>query len=145
MKELDGFIDKFSLEMAALTRAVLEKMRKRLPGSTEMIYDNYNALVIGFGPSERASEAVFSIAVYPRWINLFFLQGASLPDADKILKGTGNQVRSIKITDAADLDKREVREIMKVAMNAADPPIDPKAKGRRVIRAIAPKQRPRRP
>ena len=46
-----------------------------------------NALAIGFGPTERASEAIFSIAVFPRWVSLFFLQGAGLPDPDGILQG----------------------------------------------------------
>ena len=128
-----------------LAKAVLKKMRARLPGAVELVYDNYNALVVGFGPNERASDAVFSIALYPRWINLFFLYGAALPDPKKILKGSGKQVRSILIKDAAELDKPEVRAVMDAALDAADPPIDPKAKRRMVIRAIAPKQRPRQP
>jgi hypothetical protein len=75
---------------------------------------------------------------------LFFLQGASLADPKKILKGSGKQVRSIRITDAADLDRPEVREMMKVAVRSADPTIDPKAERRVLIRAIAAKQRARR-
>jgi len=129
----------------SLAKAVLKKMRARLPGAVELVYDNYNALVVGFGPSERASEAVFSIALYPRWINLFFLYGATLPDPKKILKGSGKQVRSILIKEAAELDKPEVRAVMDAALESADPPIDPKAKRRMTIRAIAPKQRPRQP
>lgn len=144
MKELDKFIDRYSPEVAALARAVLAKMRARLPGANELIYDNYNALVIGFGPNERASDAIFSIAVYPRWVNLFFLQGATLPDPKKMLKGSGKIVRSIKITDASELDKRDVRDIMKVAMKAAEVKIDPKGEGRATVRSISAKQRPRR-
>jgi hypothetical protein len=129
----------------ALAKAVLKKMRTRLPGAVELVYDNYNALVVGFGPNERASDAVFSIALYPKWINLFFLYGATLPDPEKILRGGGKQVRSILIKDAGELDRPQVREVMDAALEAADPPIDPKAKRRMTIRAIAPKQRPRRP
>jgi hypothetical protein len=131
--------------MVALAKAVLKKMRARLPGAVELVYDNYNALVVGFGPTERASDAIFSIALYPRWINLFFLYGAMLPDPNGILKGSGKQVRSIQIKDAADLDRPEVKAIMTVALKAADPPLDPKAKRRMTIRAVAAKQRPRHP
>ncbi len=144
MKELDRFIDRYSPEIAALARAVLAKMRERLPGAIELVYDNYNALVIGFGPNERASDAIFSIALYPKWINLFFLQGATLPDPKKILKGSGKIVRSIKITEAGDLDRRDVKDIVKVALMAADVKIDPKGHGRIVVRSISEKQRPRR-
>jgi len=40
-----------------------------------MVYDNYNALVIGFGPNDRPSLAIFSIVLFPRWVTLCFLQG----------------------------------------------------------------------
>ena len=53
-RQLDGFIDKFTPDIAALTRRLFERMKSRLPGAVIMVYDNYNALVIGFGPSERA-------------------------------------------------------------------------------------------
>ena len=71
--QLDAFLDKYTPAVATLARACLAKMRARLPGAVQLVYDNYNALAIGFGPSERASEAIFSIALYPRWVTLFFL------------------------------------------------------------------------
>ena len=70
----------------------------------QLVYDNYNALAIGFGPSERASEAIFSIVLYPRWVTLFFLQGAGLADPKRLLKGSGKVVRHIVLASAADLD-----------------------------------------
>ena len=60
--QLDEFIDKFSVEVATLARSILTKMRKRLPGAIELVYDNYNALAIGFAKGERTSDAPFSIA-----------------------------------------------------------------------------------
>ena len=40
------------------------KLRKLLPGAIEMVYDNYNALVIGFSPTERPSDAVLSLVIF---------------------------------------------------------------------------------
>ena len=131
--------------IAALAKAALAKLRARLPAACELVYDNYNALVIGFGPSERASDAIFSIALYPRWVTLFFLKGATLPDPAKILKGSGKIVRHLVLADASDLDKPVVRTLMAEALKRADPPFDPKAESRLVIKSISPKQRPRRP
>ena len=92
-QQLEDFIARYAPEIAELAHAVLARMRKRLPGALQLVYDNYsyNALAIGFGPTERASEAIFSIALYPRWVSLFFLRGASLPDPEKPLKGSGSQ------------------------------------------------------
>ncbi len=61
-------------------RAVISRLRQRLPGAIEAgLRQLLNALAIGFGPSDRASEVIISIAVYPRWVSLFFLQAREAP------------------------------------------------------------------
>jgi hypothetical protein len=144
-RDLQSFIDRYTPEIATLARACLKKMRARLPGAVQLVYDNYNALAIGFCPSGRASDAIFSIALYPRWVTLFFLQGAGLPDPNKLLKGGGKVVRHIVLGTAEDLDKPAIRGLMTIALNRAKVAMDPEAPGKLEIRAISAKQRPRRP
>ncbi len=104
-QQLDSFIAKYSPEVASVARQAFRWMRKKFPRATVLVYDKYNALAIGFGPSERGSDAVFSIAVFPRWTNLFFIQGARLPDPHKLLKGSGKQARSIRLGNVELLDE----------------------------------------
>lgn len=144
-KQWDGFLARFNPEIVALVKASLARMRKRLPGAVEMVYDNYNALVIGFGPSDRASEAVFSLAIYPRWVNLFFLQGARLEDPKRLLQGKGNVVRHILLDDPKLIDDPAVSGLMSRALDLASKSIDAKTPRRMVIQSISAKQRPRRP
>jgi hypothetical protein len=121
-------------------------MRKQLPGTFELVYDNYNVLAIGFSPTERASDAIFSIALYPRWINLFFLQGAILPDPHKLLKGKGKQVRHIVIGDPTILEEAPVKALIIQALRSAKLPPGPKRlRGKLIIKSVSAKQRPRRP
>ncbi|MDB5452867.1 MAG: hypothetical protein JWO33_1445 [Caulobacteraceae bacterium] len=143
--ELEGFIAKYSDAVAAQVRAARAAMRARLPGSVELVYDNYNALAIGYGATERVGDIVFSIAVYPRWISLFFARGAALVDPAERLKGEGSHVRHIVLTDLALLDDPEVRALMDQALARADPPIRPGGPPPTVIKSISAKQRPRRP
>ena len=143
-RQLDSFIDKFSPDVAARTRLELGRMRALLPCAIEMVYDNYNALAIGFGPSERASEAIFSLAVFPRWVTLFFLQGANIPDPDKRLNGTGNQVRHLRLTNPQILLSPEVRALMLAALNCAKVPLAASTRHRLIIKSISAKQRPRK-
>ena len=145
MVRLDRFLAKYSPDIATLARAALAKMRARLPGAVEMVYDNYNALVIGLGPNERASDAIFSIVLYPRWVSLFFLQGAGLPDPHRLLKGKGKVARHIVLEDAEDLDKPEVEQLIAVALARARTPLEGSGPGRMVIKSVSAKQRPRRP
>ncbi len=142
--QLARFLARYSTEIGTLARAALARMRALLPGATELVYDNYNALVIGFGPSERSSDAIFSLAVYPRWVTLFFLHGAELDDPDKLLKGSGKQVRHIVLESAKTLDKPAVRTLMNRALALADRRPDRHARRQTIIKSISIKQRPRR-
>jgi len=144
-EQLASFLAKFTPEVAALAEALLGEMRRRYPMALELVYDNYNALAIGFGPSERASEAIFSIAVFPRWVSLFFLQGKGLPDPDRILRGSGNVARHIRMPSPATFDEPAVQELMKQALARAKVPFDPRSKHRLIIKSISAKQKPRRP
>src|SRR4051812_12363694 len=120
-------------------------MRRRLPGAVEFIYDNYYALVIGFGPHERPSDALFSIVIYPRHVSLCFLYGAELDDPQKLLQGNGNQVRHIRLAGAATLDEPDVKALIAQAIRTADPPFDARRRRHMTVRMISAKPRSRRP
>ena len=141
---LAAFLARYTPEVAAVATGALAKMRKRLPGAVQLVYDNYNALVIVFGPSERASEAILSIALYPRWVTLFFARGAALPDPENLLKGSGTTIRHVVLGSAKDLDRPAIRALIGHAV-AGSKPLDPKARGRLVVKSVSARQRPRRP
>jgi hypothetical protein len=148
--QLESFLAKYDPEIAAFARRAHRKMRKIIPGAIEMVYDNYNFLVIGFGPTERPSEAIFSLVIFSRYVSLCFLQGVAVPDPDKLLRGGGNLVRNIRLynageTDASVLDDKKVLSLMTVAMHRAKVPMPVGARSKLIIRSISAKQRPRRP
>jgi hypothetical protein len=145
-EQLDRFISKYAPSVAKEGRQALAKMRRLVPGAVELVYDNYNWLVVGFCPSERASEAVLSIVFAPRWITVCFLQnGPDLPDPEGLLRGTGKQVRNVRLESAKDLDKPAIRALVAAALAQADVPIPPSGRRRLVIKSVSAKQRPRRP
>jgi hypothetical protein len=144
-QQLASFLAKFTPEIAAKAEAILRKMRKLYPTALELVYDNYNALAIGFSPSERASDAIFSIAVYPRWVSLFFLQARGLPDPDKLLKGSGNVAKHVVLPSPAALNEPALQALMSSGEARAKVPLDSDGKHRLIIKSISAKQRPRRP
>ncbi len=147
--QLDGFLDKYDPKVAALGRKAFAMMRKRLPGAIELIYDNYNALAVGFSHVDKVRSTPFSVALYPRWITLFFLHGAALPDPRSLLQGKGSTVRSIRIENAKALAEtfanKDVDALITAALLHAGWKPDPKAKGRLIVKSVSPKQKPRRP
>ena len=144
--QIRGFLAKFTPAVARQTRAARRAMRARLPHAVEFVYDNYNALVFGYGPNERPSDALLSLAVMPRWVTLCFLRGAVLSDPRKILRGSGNQVRHIQLLGGpSDLDKPAIKALIADALRRAAIPMDPLQRGYTLIRSVSAKQRPRRP
>ncbi len=127
-QDWEKFLRKYEPGIVKQAKTAVMKLRRMVPGATEMVYDNYNALVIGFGPNERASDAVFSIALYPEHISLCFLQGAGLPDPDRLLLGSGNIARHIKLIGDKSLDSPKIQELIQVALNRAKVAIGPDQK-----------------
>ncbi len=143
--QLAGFLAKFTPEIASQAEEILIRMRARLPQALELVYDNYNALAIGFGPTERSSEAIISVAVFPRWVSLFFLQARGLPDPTNILKGEGNVVRHIVLPEPSALDEPAIQALIGEALSRAKVPLNSNTTHRVIIKSISAKQRPRRP
>jgi hypothetical protein len=145
--QLAGFLSKYSPGIAAQAGKTLTKMKRLVPGAIQLVYDNYNALVIGFCPSERASEGIFSIVLYPRYVSLVFLQAGvrPIPDPKGLLQGSAKVVRHIRLESADDLDTPHVKALIRAALARAAIPIPRSARGKLIIRSIAAKQRPRRP
>ena len=145
-RQIASFLAKYDPKVAADARASRSKLRKMVPGGIEFVYDNYNALVFGFGPSDRPSEAVLSLAIMPRWVTLCFLKGAKLRDPKKLLGGSGNIVRNIHLSSPRHLDDPDVRRLIDQSIAGARPQFSGKAgKQQTVIKSISAKQRPRRP
>jgi hypothetical protein len=143
-RQLKSFIDKFEPKQQTLIRAVRKVLRKRFPTANEFVYDNYNFFVIGYGPTERPSDCFVSMFAGANSMGLCFLWGAKLPDPKKILRGSGNQTRSIRLESADVLARPEVEALIAAAVAQATAPMATSGRGKLIIRSVSAKQRPRR-
>jgi hypothetical protein len=141
--KLAAMMAKFSPSIAREARAALATLDARLPHAVRLVYDNYNALVIAYASGPRMTDVVCSIAMYPKWVTLFFMHGTKLPDPERLLEGSGKHIRSIRLVDgAAMLARPAIVALLRAA--AARVTWDPAADLRTEVRAVVAKQRPRR-
>lgn len=143
-KQVTGFISKFDPAIAKLTRDCRSVVRKRYPSAIELVYDNYNALAIAYSPTEKTSDVIFSIAVYPRGVNIHFMYGRALPDPDGILQGSGNQGGFIRLEEVGTLDDPKVKGFLERAVKTQRPTFALTGRGYTIVKSISAKQRPRR-
>jgi hypothetical protein len=143
--KIAGFLGEYMPEIAAQLRDARQGLRAGFTHGFELVFNNYNALVFGISATERASDAFISVAGYPRWLTLFFRDGAELQDPAGLLEGDGKQVRGIRLTSAADIGTGRVQALIEQAMRPqaarllAAPPLTT------IIKQVAAKRRARRP
>jgi hypothetical protein len=142
--QVAGFIARFDPPVARLLRAARRALRQRFPTAVELVYDNYNALAIGWAGSERASDVIVSVAGYARGVSLYFTHGARLPDPTGRLEGQGKQGRFVRLTDTAILAQAAIVALLDAATRDARTPLPQTGRGRTVVKSISARQRPRR-
>jgi hypothetical protein len=143
-QQLAGFIAKFDPAVGKLIHAARARLRERLPTAIEQVYDNYNFLAIGYCTTERTSDCIVSLAASAKGVSLSFYYGATLPDPDKVLLGSGNQNRYVRLESAARLGEPAIEALICAAVAQAKTPLPARGRGRTVIKSVSTKQRPRR-
>ena len=147
-EQLASFFSKYVPTIAKLGKALRARLRDRLPGLSEVVYvyENQDALVISYSPTESGYEGICSLALYPGSVKLFFAKGALLSKSDpnKLLQGRGPGVRHVVLDSVADLDRAEIEVLMAAAVKLAKLRLGARAKGSVIIKAEAQKQRARR-
>jgi len=114
-KELLKFLLPFSEQVRETTLWLREFVWDLYPQCNELIYDNYNALAIGFGPTDKAGDAFCALAVYSAYVNFGFNRGSEITDPEKKLKGNGSLYRYITVKDKNDFPKTYIKTLLKEA------------------------------
>ena len=143
-KQLGAFIAKFEPEIRASIREARQLVCGLLPAAHQLVYDNYNFLVIGYSPTERPSDAIVSLAADANGVRLCFLQGSNLPDPSVILLGSGTRNRYVRLVAPRTLLRPEVQSIIRAALEQAKVPMPQSGRGSVIIRSVSQKQRPRK-
>jgi hypothetical protein len=101
-------------ETAALARRACEVVLELLPGAVISV-DDENA---GFGTAAGYRGLVFVVAPHRAHVTLGIARGAGLPDPAGLMEGTGRVHRHVKLRTGADLDRPELRALMRAAIVA---------------------------
>src|SRR5262245_51191867 len=140
--QFSAFLSRFPPEIVALVKQCLPRLRRAFPACSQLIYDYSNSLVVAFGQSERGYEAFVAMAIFPRWVRLYF--DKSLPDPKGLLEGSGAKVRSVILKAASDLDHGDIKALIKAAIKHSGATFPRTRSTRMVIKSESRKRRPRR-
>ena len=116
-KDLLKFLEPYPPESREIALALRDWVWDLYPKCNELIYDNYNFLAFGWGPTERMSDIFCSIAVGTHGVIFGFMWGVKLDDPMGLLRGGGNQFRSLRVPDIKEFPKTDVKKLLKQAFD----------------------------
>lgn len=146
-KDLSKFLKPFSPEVRALAMKIRAFIWDNYPKSNELIYDNYNAVAVGWSPTDRVGHIFCTFAIYrsSSAIQFGFWWGAELKDTKKIFLGEGNQYRFIRVARYEDLPIAYLKKLMKEAYSNSLAKVKDKSQlmtGQTIMKSSSGKRRP---
>ncbi len=116
------------------------------PKANELIYDNYNAVALGWSPTDRIGHIFCSIAVgrTSKNVHFGFYWGNKLSDPEKKLLGEGNQYRYILVKEINKFPKAYIKKLVKEAYTLSLGMVkDPGQiiEGKTIVKSISAKKR----
>lgn len=139
--ELRTLIARFAPAHHRLIGAMRRALRKRLPTAHEIVYEYRDNFVISYSPSERGYEGVLAIRGSGDGVRLYFNRGKGLPDPEKLLRGSANQVRWIPVESASTLARPAVTSLIDAAIARNRVPFADTGRGSLVIRSTSAQKR----
>ena len=145
-KDLLKFLKPFSKDVTERALWLREFIWDLYPQTNELIYDNYNALAVGWSPTDRVGHTFCSIAVGRTSNNVHFgfYWGSEISDPDKILLGEGNQYRYILVPDENKFPKAYIKKLVKEAYANSLAKVKDKKQimnGQTIVKSISTKKR----
>jgi hypothetical protein len=139
--ELRALIAKFAPVHLRLIGAMRRWLLKRLPTAHEVVYEYRDCFVISYSPNDHGYEGVLAIRASASGVKLYFNRGNELPDAAKLLQGSGNQTRWINLEGVSTVARPEVARLIDEAIARNGVPFARAGRGSVVIRSTSAKKR----
>jgi hypothetical protein len=116
-EDLRLFLKPFDNEIQEKVMWLREIVWDQYPQTNELIYDNYNALAIGWSPTDKVGHVFCSIAIgrTSKNVHFGFYWGNELSDPARILLGQGKQYRYILVTDKNNFPLSYINQLIKEA------------------------------
>ena len=116
-KDLIKFLKPFSKDIRESVLWLREFIWDQYPECNELIYDNYNALAIGWSPTDREGHTFCTIAAGRTSGNVHFgfYWGSEISDPKKILLGKGNQYRYILVPNKEEFPESYIKKLIRLA------------------------------
>ncbi len=111
---LNAFLAAYSREAREIALCLRQLVLDVFPNALEQIDPKSGIIAYGFDKTFKSQ--VCAIAPHMKHVNLMFSKGAQLPNPYKLLSGTGEQARHVKIRSEAETENPALRVLLREAL-----------------------------
>ncbi|MGH8160474.1 MAG: DUF1801 domain-containing protein [Rhodanobacter sp.] len=119
INETHGTFDDILAIAKPKLRPICKSLRHQIAslhsGFDEIVWPKHKIASFGTGPKKMTEHYAY-IAVQDSHVNLGFYYGASLPDPQGLLEGTGKKLRHVKIHDVSASNAASVIALLRAAI-----------------------------
>jgi hypothetical protein len=112
----DAVLATHAADVVAAAHAIQSVILEELP-TVVVMFDRGDGL-LAFGTSSAMRDLLFALIPHAGWLNLQLADGATLPDPDRIVEGTGKRIRHVKLRSADAARRPAVRELVREQIRA---------------------------
>ena len=111
---VEEFLASYSAEVRDLALQTRRLVLDAIPTALEIVDPPSKIIAYGFG--RKYSDLICAIAPYPSYVNLMFGKGATLPDPEGLLAGTGKRARHVRIAALEDVRRPGILALLQAAV-----------------------------
>lgn len=112
--QLDAFLASYSREAREIALCLRTLVLGVFPDSIERIDPRTG--IIAYGRGKASKEWIFAIAPHMKHVNLLFNKGAHIPDPSRLMVGSGELARHVKIKSEAETQNSALRLLLEEAL-----------------------------
>ena len=119
-RELIEFLYRHDPNVQSLALGLRTVVLDELAPCHEYIFQTGSRVVLLYGPTDRViKDGICLVVVYTRHVNLGFMHGADLTDKSGVLQGSGKAMRHLSVKKLSELDRPEIRSLLRQARTRA--------------------------
>ena len=119
MRSFEVVTASYSSDVQALAAAARRTLLNLLPGAVETIDPSVAVVSYGYGAGYKGM--VCTLILSKNGVKLGIVNGAKLPDPDKLLEGRGKSHKYVSLRTKEDLDRPALRRLIELARARVSP------------------------
>lgn len=109
---IETFLKSYDPKVQDICAQLRKLANALLPETEEILFEGWKNFAYGINSSKSDKDLIIYVAPFKDSVNLGFYRGTLLQDKKHLLKGTGKQMRHVKIKAMSDIELDDIKTLI---------------------------------